>query len=65
MTLPLRLAPEVADTLESGGPVVALETTAISHGLPFPANLELARRAGVPPITLIGEADQVPAFKPG
>jgi pseudouridylate synthase len=44
MTLPLRIAPEVTDALEAGGPVVALETTAIAHGLPYPANLELAQR---------------------
>jgi pseudouridine-5'-phosphate glycosidase len=44
MTLPLRVAPEVADALATDGAVVALETTAIAHGLPFPANLELARR---------------------
>ena len=44
MTLPLRIAPAIADALEAGGPVVALETTAIAHGLPYPANLELAQR---------------------
>ncbi|HKY94509.1 MAG TPA: pseudouridine-5'-phosphate glycosidase, partial [Kiloniellales bacterium] len=44
MTLPLRIAPEVIEALEAGGPVVALETTAIAHGLPYPANLELAQR---------------------
>ena len=31
--------------LEEGGPVVALESTLISHGLPRPDNLELAREA--------------------
>jgi len=36
---------EVAETLERGGPVVALESTLISHGLPRPDNLELAREA--------------------
>lgn len=35
----------VARTLEEGGPVVALESTLISHGLPRPDNLELAREA--------------------
>ena len=38
-----RVAPEVADTLASGGPVVALESTIISHGLPRPDNLRIAR----------------------
>lgn len=36
---------EVVETLEAGGPVVALESTLISHGLPRPDNLELAREA--------------------
>ncbi len=39
----LRLAPEVADALAAGRPVVALESTLISHGLPYPQNLEVAR----------------------
>ncbi len=38
------VAPEVADVLRSGGPVVALESTIISHGLPRPTNLDVARR---------------------
>ena len=33
---------EVARALESGDPIVALESTIISHGMPFPANLECA-----------------------
>ena len=37
------LSPEVADALEVGRPVVALESTIISHGFPYPANLESAR----------------------
>lgn len=37
------LSPEVAAALESDRPVVALESTIISHGLPWPRNLELAR----------------------
>ncbi len=36
------IAPEVASALEDGRPVVALESTLISHGLPFPQNLEVA-----------------------
>ena len=39
----MRIAPEVAEALAGGGPVVALESTLISHGLPRPGNLEVAR----------------------
>jgi pseudouridine-5'-phosphate glycosidase len=41
----LRLAPDVADALLAGGPVVALESTLISHGLPYPQNVAVARAA--------------------
>jgi pseudouridine-5'-phosphate glycosidase len=37
------IAPVVAEAIASGGPVVALESTIISHGLPRPRNLEVAR----------------------
>ena len=40
----LHVHPEVAGALASGRPVVALESTVITHGLPEPINLELARR---------------------
>lgn len=40
----VQVAPEVADTLADGGPVVALESTIISHGLPRPENREIAAR---------------------
>jgi pseudouridine-5'-phosphate glycosidase len=36
-------SPEVAAAVASGKPIVALESTIISHGLPRPANLEVAR----------------------
>jgi pseudouridine-5'-phosphate glycosidase len=39
----LRISPEAAAALEEGRPVVALESTLISHGLPYPRNLEVAR----------------------
>jgi pseudouridine-5'-phosphate glycosidase len=39
-----RLSEEVASALEDRKPVVALESTVISHGLPYPQNLETARR---------------------
>src|SRR5688500_3791139 len=38
----LVVAPEVASALAEGRPVVALESTLISHGLPYPQNLEVA-----------------------
>ena len=38
------VAPEVRDALAVGGPVVALESTIISHGLPRPDNLVVARQ---------------------
>jgi pseudouridylate synthase len=39
----LRIAPAVVDALAAGSPVVALESTLISHGLPYPENLRVAR----------------------
>lgn len=36
-------SPEVADALATGKPLVALESTIISHGLPRPSNLTVAR----------------------
>ncbi len=59
MTLPLSLSPEVARALGAGAPVVALESTIITHGMPWPRNLETARAveaevraAGVVPATI-------------
>ena len=39
----LLIAPEVQETLAAGGPVVALESTIVTHGLPRPDNLAAAR----------------------
>jgi len=39
----LKYSDEVAKALASGSPIVALESTIISHGLPRPTNLEVAR----------------------
>ena len=39
----MKFSPEVEKALKNGGPVVALESTIISHGLPRPTNLEVAR----------------------
>lgn len=40
----LDITPEVADALVDNRPVVALESTIISHGMPYPQNLETATR---------------------
>lgn len=39
----LMISAEVQDALAAQGPVVALESTVIAHGLPYPSNLEIAR----------------------
>jgi len=51
------LAPEVAAALAEGRPVVALESTVITHGLARPENLEVARAM----IRAVREAGAVPA----
>jgi pseudouridine-5'-phosphate glycosidase len=40
----LVFAPEVAGALKDGAPVVALESTIITHGMPWPQNVDTARR---------------------
>lgn len=40
----MRIRPEVAEALASNKPVVALESTIISHGMPYPRNVETALR---------------------
>ncbi len=61
----IRIAPEVRDALDGGGPVVALETTLVAHGFPHPegaavgaASEAAVRAAGAVPAT-IGVADGV------
>ena len=44
MTLPLAFSPEVAAARAAGAPIVALESTIITHGMPFPQNVETAAR---------------------
>ena len=58
--LPLDLSPEVADALERRVGVVALESTIITHGMPYPANVETARaveatvrQGGAVPATIV------------
>jgi len=53
----LRLSPEVDAALRAGRAVVALESTIVAHGMPYPQNLETAR--GVE--SLIREQGAVPA----
>jgi pseudouridine-5'-phosphate glycosidase len=53
----LALAPEVETALRENRPVVALESTLISHGLPYPANLDVARRSEA----AVRDAGAVPA----
>lgn len=55
----IKLSAEVAHALKAGKPIVALESTIISHGLPRPSNLEVAlecerivRDAGAIPATI-------------
>jgi pseudouridine-5'-phosphate glycosidase len=62
----LAIAPEVADALRDGTPVVALESTLISHGLPYPQNVEVAtaseaavRSSGAVPATVAVNAGRV------
>jgi len=45
MSVTVRLSAEVRKALAAGAPVVAFESTIISHGMPWPRNAETARRA--------------------
>ena len=38
----LNIHPEIADALHQGQPIVALESTIIAHGMPYPQNIETA-----------------------
>ncbi|MGQ0711522.1 MAG: pseudouridine-5'-phosphate glycosidase [Rhodoferax sp.] len=53
----LDIAPEVQSALAHGQPVVALESTIISHGMPYPQNVETALRVEA----AVREAGAVPA----
>lgn len=59
MSAPLVFHPAIAAAREAGQPVVALESTLITHGLPYPANVETAlameaavRAEGATPATI-------------
>ncbi|MEI6097403.1 MAG: pseudouridine-5'-phosphate glycosidase [Alphaproteobacteria bacterium] len=65
MTL-LHLSPEVARALDQQRPVVALESTIITHGMPWPQNVQTARRveaeireAGATPATIAVMAGRI------
>ncbi len=56
---PIDVHPEVQEALAHGRPVVALETTIVTHGMPYPTNRETAqsvetniRKAGAIPATI-------------
>jgi pseudouridylate synthase len=53
----LTVTDEVSTALVQGKPVVALESTIIAHGMPYPANFEMAQEVE----TIIREAGAVPA----
>lgn len=53
----IHYSPEVAEARAKGLPLVALESTIISHGMPFPQNVETARAVE----TAVREAGAVPA----
>ncbi len=59
MTIPMTYAPDVQAALDAGNPIVALESTIITHGMPYPQNVETARlveadvrEAGATPATI-------------
>ena len=53
----LRISQEVRDAVAAGKPVVALESTIFTHGLPRPRNVEVAKRGE----EVVREAGAVPA----
>ena len=40
----MSITPEIKEALEAGKPVVALESTILSHGMPYPENVEFAHK---------------------
>ena len=53
----LSITDEIQEALESGKPIVALESTILSHGMPFPENVEFAHKVEV----VVREAGAIPA----
>ncbi|HVJ43877.1 MAG TPA: pseudouridine-5'-phosphate glycosidase [Dongiaceae bacterium] len=56
-SLPLTVASDVAAALKEGKAVVALESTIITHGMPYPQNLAMAREVEA----IVRQAGAVPA----
>jgi pseudouridine-5'-phosphate glycosidase len=54
----IHMHPQVAAALANGQPVVALESSLVAHGLPFPRNLEVAQRV----LQAVRENGAVPAM---
>ena len=50
----LAIHPEVAEALQARKAVVALESTIITHGMPFPKNLEMARDVEAVALPVLG-----------
>jgi pseudouridylate synthase len=55
----LQIAPHIREALHQGRPVVALESTIVAHGMPYPQNYQLSlqlhallRTKGVEPATI-------------
>ncbi|MDQ7262411.1 pseudouridine-5'-phosphate glycosidase [Paracoccus sp. PS-1] len=66
MTPLIALSPEISQALAEGRPVVALESTIITHGMPYPQNLQVAqqveaavREAGAVPATIAVMAGRI------
>lgn len=53
----LSIAPEIAEAIKAGKPIVALESTILSHGMPFPENVEFAHQVEV----VVRAAGAIPA----
>ena len=65
MQTPLDVRREIKEARQEGRPVVALESTVIAHGLPWPQNLDAARRVeaavragGAIPATITGHPER-------
>lgn len=56
-SLTIDYSDEVAAAKQRGAPIVALESTIITHGMPYPGNLDMARSVE----TIIREQGAVPA----
>jgi pseudouridine-5'-phosphate glycosidase len=66
MKAPLAFSPEVQAARNVGAPIVALESTIITHGMPYPQNVETARRVeaevrahGAVPATIIVKGGRI------